>query len=69
MVNIGGLLGPFAGSLARRYLGGRQDFSNRGGGGFRDVLLCPWFFREPKRIDDRTGAYGLAKRFGTSPRC
>lgn len=52
MVNIGGLLGPFAGSLARRYLGAGKIFLIAAGAVFAMFFFVLAFFREPKRIDD-----------------
>jgi proton-dependent oligopeptide transporter, POT family len=53
MVNIGGLLGPFAGSLARRYLGAGKIFLIAAAAVFLMFFFVLAFFREPKRIDDR----------------
>jgi len=53
MVNIGGLLGPFAGSLARRYLGAGKIFLIAAAAVFAMFFFVLAFFREPKRIDDR----------------
>ena len=52
MVNIGGLLGPFAGSLARRYLGAGKIFLIAAAAVFAMFFFVLAFFREPKRIDD-----------------
>ena len=52
MVNIGGLLGPFAGSLARRYLGAGKIFLVAAAAVFAMFFFVLAFFREPKRIDD-----------------
>lgn len=52
MVNIGGLLGPFAGSLARRYLGAGKIFLIAAGAVFVMFFFVLAFFREPKRVDD-----------------
>jgi len=52
MVNIGGLLGPFAGSLARRYLGAGKIFLIAAAAVFLMFFFVLAFFREPKRIDD-----------------
>jgi len=51
MVNIGGLLGPFAGSLARRYLGAGKIFLIAAGAVFAMFFFVLAFFREPKRAD------------------
>jgi POT family proton-dependent oligopeptide transporter len=52
MVNIGGLLGPFAGSLARRYLGAGKIFLVAAAAVFLMFFFVLAFFREPKRVDD-----------------
>jgi len=52
MVNIGGLLGPFAGSLARRYLGAGKIFLIAAAATFMMFFFVLAFFREPKRLDD-----------------
>ena len=52
MVNIGGLLGPFAGSLARRYLGAGKIFLIAAAAVFLMFFFVLAFFREPKRVDD-----------------
>jgi dipeptide/tripeptide permease len=52
MVNIGGLLGPFAGSLARRYLGAGKIFLIAAAAVFAMFFFVVAFFREPKREDD-----------------
>src|SRR6266403_5955740 len=52
MVNIGGVLGPFAGSLARRYLGAGKIFLIAAAAVFLMFFFVLAFFREPKRIDD-----------------
>ena len=52
MVNIGGLLGPFAGSLARRYLGAGKIFLIAAAAVFVMFFFVLAFFREPKRLDD-----------------
>jgi POT family proton-dependent oligopeptide transporter len=52
MVNIGGLLGPFAGSLARRYLGAGKIFLIAAAAVFAMFFFVLAFFREPKRVDD-----------------
>jgi dipeptide/tripeptide permease len=52
MVNIGGLLGPFAGSLARRYLGAGRIFLIAAAAVFVMFFFVLAFFREPKRLDD-----------------
>ena len=52
MVNIGGLLGPFAGSLARRYLGAGKIFLIAAAAVFVMFFFVLAFFREPKRVDD-----------------
>jgi Na+/melibiose symporter-like transporter len=52
MVNIGGLLGPFAGSLARQYLGAGKIFLIAAVAVFGMFFFVLAFFREPKRIDD-----------------
>ncbi len=51
MVNIGGLLGPFAGSLARRYLGAGKIFLIAAVAVFAMFFFVLAFFREPKRAD------------------
>jgi POT family proton-dependent oligopeptide transporter len=52
MVNIGGLLGPFAGSLARRYLGAGKIFLIAAAAVFVMFFFVLAFFREPKKADD-----------------
>ena len=52
MVNIGGLLGPYAGSLARRYLGAGKIFLIAAAAVFVMFFFVLAFFREPKRVDD-----------------
>lgn len=52
MVNIGGLLGPFAGSLARKYLGAGKIFLIAAAAVFAMFFFVLAFFREPKRADD-----------------
>ena len=52
MVNIGGLLGPFAGSLARRYLGAGKIFLIAAAAVFLMFFFVLAFFREPKRVDN-----------------
>jgi dipeptide/tripeptide permease len=52
MVNIGGLLGPYAGSLARRYWGAGKIFLIAAAATFAMFFFVLAFFREPKRIDD-----------------
>jgi proton-dependent oligopeptide transporter, POT family len=52
MVNIGGLLGPFAGSLARRFLGAGKIFLIAAAAVFLMFFFVLAFFREPKRIED-----------------
>src|SRR6267142_6593807 len=52
MVNIGGLLGAFAGSLARRYLGAGKIFLIAAAAVFLMFFFVLAFFREPKRVDD-----------------
>src|SRR5262245_18758148 len=52
MVNIGGLLGPFAGSLARRYLGAGKIFLIAAAAVFAMFFFVLAFFREPKKADD-----------------
>src|SRR5690348_9633213 len=52
MVNIGGLLGPFAGSLARRYLGAGKIFLIAAAAVLAMCFFVLAFFREPKRLDD-----------------
>src|SRR5262249_41076522 len=51
MVNIGGFLGPFAGSLARRYLGAGKIFLIAAVAVFAMFFFVLAFFREPKRAD------------------
>ena len=51
MVNIGGLLGPYAGSLARRYLGAGKIFLIAAAAVFVMFFFVLAFFREPKRVD------------------
>jgi len=53
MVNIGGLLGPFAGSLARRYLGAGKIFLIAAAAVFAMFFFVLAFFREPKRVDEK----------------
>src|SRR5262245_3115123 len=53
MVNIGGLLGPFAGSLARRYLGAGKIFLIAAAAVFAMFFFVLAFFREPKRLDEK----------------
>lgn len=52
MVNIGGLLGPYAGSLARRYLGAGKIFLIAAAAVFLMFFFVLAFFREPKRVDN-----------------
>jgi dipeptide/tripeptide permease len=52
MVNIGGLLGPYAGSLARRHLGTGKIFIIAAACVFAMFFFVLLFFREPKRVDD-----------------
>ena len=52
MVNIGGLLGPFAGSLARRYLGAGKIFLIAAAAVFAMFFFVLAFFREPKHLDE-----------------
>jgi len=52
MVNIGGLLGPFAGSLARRYLGAGRIFPIAAAAVFLMFFFVVAFFREPRKVDD-----------------
>jgi proton-dependent oligopeptide transporter, POT family len=52
MVNIGGLLGPFAGSLAKRYLGTGKIFLIAAAAVFVMFFFVLAFFREPKPADD-----------------
>src|SRR5262245_5185732 len=52
MVNIGGLLGPFAGSLARRYLGAGKIFLIAAAAVFAMFFFVLAFFREPKKAGD-----------------
>ncbi|HJZ65397.1 MAG TPA: MFS transporter [Candidatus Acidoferrum sp.] len=51
MVNIGGLLGPFSGSLARKYLGAGKIFLIAAAAVFVMFFFVLAFFREPKRLD------------------
>jgi len=51
MVNIGGLLGPYAGSLARRYLGAGRIFLIAAAAVFAMFFFVVAFFRDPKRED------------------
>jgi len=53
MVNIGGLLGPFAGSLARRYLGAGKIFLIAAAAVFAMFFFVLAFFREPKHVDEK----------------
>jgi POT family proton-dependent oligopeptide transporter len=53
MVNIGGLLGPFAGSLARRYLGAGKIFLIAAAAVLVMFFFVLAFFREPKRVDEK----------------
>jgi dipeptide/tripeptide permease len=53
MVNIGGLLGPFAGSLARRYLGAGKIFLIAAAAVFAMFFFVLAFFREPKHLDEK----------------
>jgi proton-dependent oligopeptide transporter, POT family len=63
MVNIGGLLGPFAGSLAKRYLGAGKIFLIAAGAVFAMFFFVLAFFREPRRVDDAP-APTLGETFG-----
>ena len=67
MVNIGGLLGPFAGSLARRYLGAGKIFLIAAAAVFAMFFFVLAFFREPRRVGDTPApAIGETLRnFGT----
>src|SRR5262250_2778874 len=52
MVNLGGLLGPFAGSLARKYLGAGKIFLIAAAAVFAMFFFVLAFFREPKKAVD-----------------
>src|SRR5215468_11102665 len=52
MVNIGGLVGPYTGSLARRYLGAGKIFLIAAAAVFAMFFFVLAFFREPKKADD-----------------
>src|SRR5215813_11642017 len=52
MVNIGGLLGPFSGSLARRYLGAGKIFLIAAAATFMMFFFVLAFFREPRKAVD-----------------
>ncbi len=52
MVNIGGFLGPFAGSLALQYLGAGKIFLIAAAATFVMFFFVLAFFREPKRVAD-----------------
>jgi dipeptide/tripeptide permease len=52
MVNIGGLLGPFAGSVARRYWGQGKIFLIAAAAVFAMFFFVLLFFREPRKVDD-----------------
>ena len=67
MVNIGGLLGPFAGSLARRYLGAGKIFLIAAAAVFAMFFFVLAFFREPKKaVDTPVPSIGETLRnFGT----
>lgn len=54
MVNIGGLLGPYAGSLAKEYLGAGKIFQIAAAVVFVMFFLVLLFFREPKRMSDES---------------
>jgi dipeptide/tripeptide permease len=67
MVNIGGLLGPFAGSLARRYLGAGKIFLIAAAAVFAMFFFVLAFFREPeKTVDTPAPTVGeILRNFGT----
>src|SRR5262245_51439328 len=67
MVNIGGLLGPFSGSLARRYLGAGKIFLIAAAAVFVMFFFVLAFFREPKRVDEApvTTIRETLRNFGT----
>ncbi|HKF25909.1 MAG TPA: MFS transporter, partial [Candidatus Acidoferrum sp.] len=52
MVNIGGLLGPFAGSEARRHWGQGKIFLIAAAAVFAMFFFVLFFFREPKKAAD-----------------
>jgi proton-dependent oligopeptide transporter, POT family len=52
MVNIGGLLGPYTGSLAKQYLGAGKIFQIAAIVVFAMFFFVLLFFREPKRASD-----------------
>lgn len=52
MVNIGGLMGPYAGSWTERHLGAGKIFLIAAAATFLMFFFVTAFFREPKRIDD-----------------
>ena len=52
MVNVGGLLGPFAGSVARRHWGQGKIFLIAATAVFVMFFFVLAFFREPKKVDD-----------------
>src|SRR5215813_3382788 len=52
MVNVGGLLGPFAGSVARRHWGQGKIFLIAAAAVFAMFFFVLAFFREPKKVDN-----------------
>jgi len=52
MVNVGGLLGPFAGSVARRHWGQGKIFLIAAAAVFVMFFFVLAFFREPKKADE-----------------
>jgi POT family proton-dependent oligopeptide transporter len=53
MVNIGGLLGPFAGSEARRHWGQGKIFLIAAAAVFAMFFFVLAFFREPRKVEDQ----------------
>ena len=62
MVNIGGFLGPYAGSLARQYLGAGKIFLIAAAAVIAMFFFVVAFFREPKR-DDATPVPTIGETF------
>ena len=57
MVNIGGLLGPYAGSLALRYLGAGKIFQIAAAVVFAMFFFVFLFFRDPKRTAEAPDSF------------
>ena len=62
MVNIGGLLGPFAGSLAKRHFGAGRIFLIAAAAVFAMFFFVLAFYREPERGEERAPTLGETLR-------